>query len=130
MQNKYFKFLLIALLIAIVAPQIALAAWWNPFSWGIWNSIFHFQQTAQRQEQQNKPPVVGGDRDAYGCIGSAGYSWCEAKQKCLRTWEEKCCIPEGWQNPTATPMDLSNCCAGLVSVQNPTGIGSICIKDE
>lgn len=34
--------------------------------------------------------VVGGDRDAHGCIGSAGYSWCEIKKKCLRVWEEKC----------------------------------------
>ncbi len=34
--------------------------------------------------------IVGGDRDAHGCIGSAGYSWCEAKQKCLRAWEEPC----------------------------------------
>jgi hypothetical protein len=33
---------------------------------------------------------VGGDRDAHGCIGSAGYQWCEAKQKCLRIWEEPC----------------------------------------
>jgi len=34
--------------------------------------------------------LVGSDRDQHGCIGSAGYSWCEAKQKCLRAWEEKC----------------------------------------
>ena len=34
--------------------------------------------------------LVGGDRDEHGCIGSAGYSWCEAKQKCLRVWEEPC----------------------------------------
>ncbi|MDD4989987.1 MAG: DUF5667 domain-containing protein [Candidatus Pacebacteria bacterium] len=34
--------------------------------------------------------IVGGDKDEHGCIGSAGYSWCEIKQKCLRTWEEKC----------------------------------------
>ncbi|MFH1240129.1 MAG: hypothetical protein V1672_02835 [Candidatus Diapherotrites archaeon] len=34
--------------------------------------------------------IVGGDKDEHGCIGSAGYSWCEAKQKCLRTWEEPC----------------------------------------
>ncbi|KFG98555.1 hypothetical protein GQ56_0103325 [Burkholderia paludis] len=33
------------------------------------------------------PPVVGGDRDAHGCIGSAGYSWCEATQQCERPWE-------------------------------------------
>ncbi len=34
--------------------------------------------------------MVGNDRDEHGCIGSAGYSWCEEKQKCLRTWEESC----------------------------------------
>ena len=34
--------------------------------------------------------IVGGDRDEHGCIGSAGYSWCESKQKCLRVWEESC----------------------------------------
>lgn len=34
--------------------------------------------------------IVGGDRDEHGCIGSAGYSWCEKKNKCLRIWEERC----------------------------------------
>lgn len=34
--------------------------------------------------------VTGGDKDEHGCIGSAGYVWCENKQKCLRTWEESC----------------------------------------
>jgi putative hemolysin len=49
-------------------------------------------------------PIVGGDRDSHGCIGSAGYSWCEAKQKCLRVWEEKCETNESAQiaNPAST----------------------------
>jgi len=34
--------------------------------------------------------IVGNDKDIHGCIGSAGYSWCEVKNKCLRVWEEKC----------------------------------------
>lgn len=34
--------------------------------------------------------AVGGDRDSHGCLGPAGYTWCELKQKCLRTFEEKC----------------------------------------
>jgi hypothetical protein len=34
--------------------------------------------------------LIGGDRDEHGCIGSAGYTWCESKQKCLRTFEEEC----------------------------------------
>jgi len=35
-------------------------------------------------------PLVGNDQDEHGCLGSAGYTWCEAKQKCLRVWEETC----------------------------------------
>jgi len=35
-------------------------------------------------------PMAGSDKDIHGCIGSAGYSWCELKSKCLRVWEEKC----------------------------------------
>jgi|GEM_PF-4563688 len=41
--------------------------------------------------------LVGNDSDEHGCKGSAGYSWCEAKQKCLRVWEEPCeagCVPD------------------------------------
>jgi len=97
-ENRYLKFLILALAVLIVVPQIALASWWNPFSWGWLNNIFHFQRAEQKQEQQNKPQVVGGDKDAHGCIGSAGYTWCEAKQKCLRSWEEKC---EKVVDPTA-----------------------------
>ena len=32
--------------------------------------------------------LIGGETDEHGCLPSAGYTWCEAKQKCLRTWEE------------------------------------------
>jgi hypothetical protein len=31
--------------------------------------------------------AVGSDRDAHGCIPSAGYSWCEHTQGCERPWE-------------------------------------------
>jgi hypothetical protein len=37
---------------------------------------------------QNK--IIGGDKDEHGCLIAAGYSWCQAKQKCLRVWEESC----------------------------------------
>lgn len=39
------------------------------------------------------PP--GSDRDSHGCIPSAGYTWCEEKQKCLRPWEENCTVMPG-----------------------------------
>ncbi len=43
---------------------------------------------AQRAVPPGSPP--GSDRDAHGCIPSAGYKWCETKHKCLRPWEEQC----------------------------------------
>ena len=33
--------------------------------------------------------IVGGDRDENGCIGSAGYQWNKAANKCIRPWESK-----------------------------------------
>lgn len=33
-------------------------------------------------------PAVGADRDAHGCIGSAGYTFSALKNKCVRLWEE------------------------------------------
>ena len=35
----------------------------------------------------NKGKRVGSKSDAHGCIGSAGYSWCEKTQNCERPWE-------------------------------------------
>lgn len=32
-------------------------------------------------------PVPGSDRDAGGCIPSAGYQWCPATGQCERSWE-------------------------------------------
>lgn len=61
--------------------------------------------------------MPGSDRDSHGCIGSAGYTWCEAKQKCLREWEEPCTasspVPPGTappnQHPGAAPAGCRNC---------------------
>jgi membrane-bound inhibitor of C-type lysozyme len=34
--------------------------------------------------------AVGGQKDGHECLGSAGYSWCEARQNCERPWERYC----------------------------------------
>lgn len=75
-------------------------------------------------------PIVGGDKDEHGCIGSAGYSWCALKNKCLRIWEEKCeavssCSPNwkcGWGTCTngyqgMTAVDSNNCGLSSAGVQ-------------
>jgi hypothetical protein len=33
------------------------------------------------------PRLLGGDKDAHGCIPSAGYTWCEAMTSCIRPFE-------------------------------------------
>jgi len=55
---------------------------------GVW--LFYDYNPSKEITPSPTPNIVGGDRDEHGCIGSAGYSWCELKQKCLRTWEEPC----------------------------------------
>ena len=41
----------------------------------------------QRAEVVPSAQHVGADRDAHGCIGSAGYAWCERESACVRPWE-------------------------------------------
>lgn len=55
----------------------------------------NFYNTENKTMIQDQTPSsnnsnMGGDRDEHGCIGSAGYVWCEKKQKCIRIWEENC----------------------------------------
>ena len=38
-------------------------------------------------------PIIGGQRDAYGCLESAGYQWCESTEACQRAWDVPC-VPE------------------------------------
>jgi hypothetical protein len=39
---------------------------------------------------EEEKPLLGGDRDEHGCIGSAGYVWCESLEECIRPWETEC----------------------------------------
>ena len=70
-----------------------------------------------------QPLVVGGDKDEYGCIGSAGYSWCEIKQKCLRPWEEKCEDTNPISTTTSDPTILEK-----HEVWGPCPPGGVCKK--
>jgi len=35
---------------------------------------------------ENQNQVIGGQRDEYGCLGPAGYSWNSTEEKCVREW--------------------------------------------
>ena len=51
---------------------------------------------AAAPEQAQSPQVVGGDRDKFGCIASAGYRWCAVKLSCVRPFE--LAKEEGFEN--------------------------------
>jgi membrane-bound inhibitor of C-type lysozyme len=34
--------------------------------------------------------MIGGQRDDHGCLIAAGYTWCGAKNSCIRPWEQYC----------------------------------------
>merc|ERR1712227_128437 len=36
------------------------------------------------------PVAPGSDSDEYGCVGSAGFSWCEVLGQCVQTWITPC----------------------------------------
>lgn len=38
---------------------------------------------------QQKAHVVGGDKDVHGCKGSAGYTYSQIKNECVRVFEQK-----------------------------------------
>ncbi len=39
------------------------------------------------EEKSKEEIMAGGDKDEHGCIGSAGYSWSEVRQECIRLFE-------------------------------------------
>lgn len=45
------------------------------------------QMVPKDQNKENGTPMVGSDRDAHGCIGSAGYQWSVLKNQCIRIFE-------------------------------------------
>ena len=52
------------------------------------------QASTTDESQSEDQKLIGGDQDAHGCLIAAGYSWCQSKNKCLRTWEETCPIEQ------------------------------------
>lgn len=82
--KKYLPFFILA--IFIIGGILAYQYWWaNP----------------------EKP--IGGEKDEHGCLLMAGYTWCEAKQKCLRVWEEGCGITNQPASRDNIPQDKETC---------------------
>lgn len=53
---------------------------------GVIYLLIHYQSTTHTSLQK----TIGGNKDSHGCLVAAGYSWCQAKNECLRPWEQYC----------------------------------------
>jgi hypothetical protein len=45
------------------------------------------EETKPIKEEAKPEHIVGGDSDAHGCKGSAGYTWSAVKNECVRLFE-------------------------------------------
>ena len=75
--------------------------------------------------------LVGNDRDVHGCIGSAGYSWCDAKQKCLRVWEENCTTETNTQiaNPASVYCEKNGGTLEIITAADGSQSGQCTLTD-
>lgn len=53
---------------------------------------------------QQKSPVLGGDRDVHGCIGSAGYTYSQIKNVCVKVFAQKIKLKEVNSDKSSTSM--------------------------
>ncbi len=76
------------LVVSLIATVLVLGGAALYFSLG--KTVKPVETTPAPQTESSPANIVGGETDEHGCKGSAGYSWCELKQKCLRIREEPC----------------------------------------
>ncbi|WP_343609140.1 hypothetical protein [Chryseobacterium oranimense] len=53
---------------------------------------------------QQKTPVLGGDKDVHGCRSSAGYTYSQIKNDCVRVFEQKIKLKEVNSDKSYTSM--------------------------
>jgi len=75
---------------------------------------------------KDEPIIVGGDKDSHGCIGSAGYTWCEEKNSCVRIWEEGCKAPEMTKELCNSSKGSWNECSSRCQLDNQGKEGVAC----
>lgn len=112
MKQSKLSIVVVLLLTILIIPSVALAAWWNPFTWswsGIWNSIFH-QQTVNTQQQipqqntnqnqninlQTQPSHVPANQGSVSNISVAGMQKYTDSDFGFSFW-----YPNGWELQTS-----------------------------
>jgi hypothetical protein len=50
-------------------------------------SLVVFFTSCANNKNTSSAPKAGNERDSHNCISSAGYTWSELKNDCVRSWE-------------------------------------------
>lgn len=95
-QYTYMKNFIFGLLTAVIIGGVGIGAYFYGKQQN--NNIPIPSPTGLVVSVSPTGALVGNDKDEHGCIGSAGYTWCEVKNKCLRVWEEPCAAPTVAEN--------------------------------
>ena len=69
--------------VAFVLPLLIIMLSWSLMR----DSVQELIEQNRAAAAAAAPAIVGNDRDAHGCIGSAGYAWCARDNACVRPWE-------------------------------------------
>jgi len=71
-------------------------------------------------------PLIGGQRDEYGCLGPAGYGWSEEANACIREWE----LDENQKKAAKIAVDYIGYEKGLTIIQVQTAGCPSCFMVE
>nr|WP_121271471.1 hypothetical protein [Pedobacter schmidteae] len=74
-------------LVILLAVASAIALSCNSVNKSQLKGIDTLKTDTLKTDTSSASHVVGGDKDAHGCLSSAGYTWSVLKNDCIRVWE-------------------------------------------
>jgi len=85
------------------------------------NTTFLNESMVQAQYTE----VPGSDMDGHGCVGSAGYTWCDSIDSCVREWETPCPLSNDI-SATTIPLDCVSWYDGCNTCSVANGVIELC----
>lgn len=89
-RNISTTFAVSVILVVILFTGVGIGGWF-------FTERSMWQDSSAAEKEMKKAIEKEKANDIHGCVTSAGYAWCEATQKCQRTWEEDCA--SGYKKP-------------------------------
>jgi len=114
--------------ISVIVMIFTLGYSQNVFAQEVGDEMTIEEEAMVEETMEDEIPLLGSDRDEFGCISSAGYSWSEEKQECVRPWEVIETPPLRFQIEFRDPSEEITCRNNLVKMYKNSG-ELICVKE-